>query len=184
MRKLHRWISIIAAVFLLNQSITGMMLAWENTTDQFRNGAKKAERPTSFTDDEIQKWMQVAYQRARAVSPQAPIIGVLLMRSDGEALSPVFFGGQHGGAVAFLLEQHDRYVFGNAGPSTPGDVPIDYHSLLKRIHRGDFIGSFNGRYLTIAAGACLLFLLISGITMYIDMLSKHRRAGRGGLFWS
>lgn len=182
MRRVHRWVSIVAAVFLLNQSITGMLLAWENVSDQFRHGVVHGQDAVGFTDADVAHWMHEAYAQARQAVPDAPIIGLSVMKSDGEPFAPVFVGGEQAGAIAFLLPRH-RYVFGAAGSATPGNARIDGHSLLKRIHRGDVIGSYSGRFITIAAGLCLLWLVVSGIYMYLDMLRKRRQLGRTAFFW-
>jgi len=182
LRKIHRWIAIIAGVFLLNQCITGMMLAAENISEQFHFGAKHAARPFDFADSELAPWLQEAYRQARAAMPDAPIIAVLLRKNDGEPFAAVYAGGERAGAMGIKLVQH-YYIFGAAGPVSPGGAAIDFHSLLKRFHRGDIIGVFAGRYITLAAGLCLIYLVISGIWMYFSLRRSRQALGRGSWFW-
>ena len=182
LRKLHRWIAIIAGVFLLNQCITGMMLAAENISEQFHFGAKDAARPFDFADRELTPGLQDAYRQARAAMPDAPIIAVLLRKNDGEPFAAVYAGGEHAGAIGIKLPQH-YYIFGAAGPVSPGGAPIDFHSMLKRFHRGDFIGVFAGRYITLAGGLCLIYLVFSGIWMYFSLLRSRWALGLRNWFW-
>lgn len=181
LRKTHRWISVMAAVFLLNQSITGMLLAAENIGEQFHHGARHAARPYDFSDVELLSWLHETWRQARQAS-QAPIIAISLQKNDGEPFAPVFFGGEHAGAVGFKVQQR-RYIFGASGTVGPGAAPTDGHSLMKRIHRGDVIGVFAGRYITLVAGLCFVYLVFSGIWMYLSLLRARGKTGRRSWFW-
>jgi uncharacterized iron-regulated membrane protein len=180
MRRLHRWISIIAAVYLLHVSITGMLLAWFNISSRLRSDSAT---PTTTPDIYIPALMTEMYARARHASGNAPIVSVRMrMAAGGHPVALVIFGGIHSGRLA-LDAVNPPYVVSVSGAVASGGVPWDSHTLLKRLHRGDFIGRFAGRYMSITAGLCLAFLVISGMVMYWQMWLKRRRAGRADLFW-
>lgn len=168
---LHRAVSIIAAVFILNQAVTGTLLAWFNLTDpSTQPGPPRG--PSGFTEAEISSLLPEVWQRAHAAAPTAPILAVTLMRNGIEPFGPVFYGGPQAGAIGFRLNSND-YVFGTSGAAGPGGAAMDSHSLLKRIHRGDFIGSFAGRYMSLLAGLSMAWLLISGLAMYLQRLQRR-----------
>jgi len=45
------------------------------------------------------------------------------------------------------------------------------------------VGHFAGRYVDITVGIALLYLVTSGIVLYVQMLRRRTRASQFGLFW-
>jgi uncharacterized iron-regulated membrane protein len=75
------------------------------------------------------------------------------------------------------------YIISLAGETGPGGAPLDSHTWMKRLHRGDFIGLKAGRLLAIVSGIALIFFIVSGALMYGQQLVRRRAVGRSGLFW-
>ena len=59
----------------------------------------------------------------------------------------------------------------------------DWHQVVKRMHRGDILGVFAGRYVDIAAGLAIAWLVVSALAMYVELLRRRSAAGHRGLFW-
>lgn len=180
MRKLHRWLSIIAAAWLLNMAITGVILAWGGIGDSLRE-RNRAVAPLPQTG--LDELLEAAWQTARTAAPDAPIVSLRLGMGNGEPRGVAVIGGEHSG-VLFIDPVRRSYIIGQAGAAAPGNAALDTHTFLKRLHRGDIVGHSAGRWLSIVSGLCLLFLAASGVWMYFDMRGKRLRLGRKAWFWS
>ncbi|MGC3980429.1 MAG: PepSY-associated TM helix domain-containing protein [Steroidobacteraceae bacterium] len=177
-RRLHRWISIVMAVFILNQAITGALLEWFNLTDESR-AVMVGGAPASFTDAQLLSTVDDVWRRVQQSVPDAKVIGMVLTHNGDNVFAPVLFGGEHPGAIGFRLTEND-YIFGVAGQVGPGGAAADSHSWMKRVHRGDFIGVFGGRFIALSAGLAMAWLLISGLVMYLQSRIRSKQVLSGG----
>jgi len=195
-RRLHRWTAIVSAVFVLNIAISGVILAWgELQLDyflQYHIGFDPYPRPTPMPAESsaplpgnIIPMLQASYQAARAQNPQANITSVTLVeRGDGVPHGLVVLGGATPQTLAFNATSGTPVTdWATGGVEVGQGYYADWHQALKRIHRGDIIGNFSGRYIDMAAGLCFLYLVISSFVMYIDLFLQRRKLGRKGLFW-
>lgn len=185
-RQLHRWIAILATAYLLNMFVTGALLGWDEFSLHLRGqGPPEPGSPPPIAEPlpntNLQPIAETYYQKARALIPDAPLSVFRLSMSDGHVNATSEFGGLYPGALSFNTDNGARLP-GPPAPAMPS-ASIDYHQLLKRLHRGDFIGSFYGRYLSIVAGLCFLYLTISGIVMYLQLFGARRKAGKSAYFW-
>lgn len=185
-RKLHRWIAIIAAAYLINTAVTGSLLAWDELSVRLSGNAPPAPDapvapPQALPELGLDAAAQSVYRIAQQITPDAPLTAVSLVMSKGQLVGVATFGGPYPGTITLRAADGEQ-LLGPPRPSTPR-TPVDYHQMLKRLHRGDFIGSFYGRYMSITAGLCLLFLSISGLVMYIEMLKRRSKNGRIKFFW-
>lgn len=186
-RKIHRWVSIIAAAYLLNMAATGALLAWDEWSLRLPGGNLSpavrlaAANPQPLPDVNLAAAAQTAYRAAQALAPDAPMTALRMNVARGVLQGVAEFGGAYPGRITVRAADGAR-LSGPPGPTTP-DAAIAYHQMLKRLHRGDFIGSFSGRYLSIIAGCCLLFLSISGLVMYGDLLRLRWQRGNRQWFW-
>jgi uncharacterized iron-regulated membrane protein len=125
-----------------------------------------------------------SYQASKGVTP----IKVLRLR--------YFAGMPQGVIVAVGNDATDarQLVFNadtgkRASMTEPGypDVVFPFgweeHELMKQIHRGDIFG-LPGRLMDVFAGLSLVFLSVSGLVMYVDLLRRRSRSGRKQLFWT
>ncbi|MGC3980869.1 MAG: PepSY-associated TM helix domain-containing protein [Steroidobacteraceae bacterium] len=182
MRKLHRYVSIVAAAYLLNMAITGVLLGWGGIGDSVRE-VRRPGMVSVLPEAQLESLLEATYQVARKNAPDAPIVAIRIGMGNGEPRGAVTFSGEHSG-VLLLDPIKGSYLVGQSGEVGPGGAEIDSHTFLKRLHRGDFIGYAGGRWMSIIAGLCLLFLAISGIAMYFEMRARRKQLGRGGWFWS
>ena len=201
-RRLHRWISIVAAVFLLNIAITGSLLAIDELKSRvFGMGPGGPGGPSRLSDNlpadaNLGAMITKIYTAAHAAVPDAPITMIRLQVQNGEPEGQVQYNGENPTQLVFNTDTGALAKYGPPGvppgipqvlPARPGGPPVNdgshsYHQLLKHWHRGDIFG-WDGRWMDIAAGFSLLFLSLSALKMYVDLLLARRAIGRKGMFW-
>lgn len=93
--------------------------------------------------------------------------------TGGETAQQLVFNGQSGEAVGLYEPGY---------PRTPMPFQWGAHETWKRMHRGDIFG-LTGRWIDLASGLAILFLTISGITMYLQIHRSRRKHNRRGAFW-
>ncbi len=206
MRRLHRWISIIAAVFLLNVAITGSLLAVDELKDRVFGispggpGAQTGPRPQApeviAPSADLGAMINKVYAAAFAADPDDAITLIRLQLQNGEPEGLVQYNGESPNQLVFNSTTGALAKYGPPGkppwvpqvlPARPGQPAVDdgsrsYHQLLKHWHRGDFLG-WDGRWMDIATGFSLLFLSLSALKIYADLLLSRRALRRKGLFW-
>ncbi|HTP38771.1 MAG TPA: PepSY-associated TM helix domain-containing protein [Steroidobacteraceae bacterium] len=186
-RSLHRWIAILATAYLLNMFVTGALLGWDEFSLHLRGqgppepGAPPPVAAPIPAAAPLQSLTETYYCKALEEVPDAPLTVFRLSMSEGHLKATSEFGGLYPGALSFNTATGATEA-GPPAPATPR-AKVGYHQWLKRLHRGDFIGSFYGRYLSIIAGCCFLYLTISGVVMYLQLYSARSRAGKRGYFW-
>lgn len=193
MRSLHRWISIVAAVFLIVVAITGMLLAMDEISLRLSGRLPKAlggaapDAPAlvaSLHQEDLPRLLANTYQGARRIAPDAKFNSVWLRVAGDLTEGIVTIGGPNPRQLTFNAVTGERLL-----PDSPSLPPTGYverwdiHQIVKRIHRGDYFG-FTGRWMDVACGIALLILASSAIVMYFDMMARRRKLGRSGWFWS
>ena len=193
-RKLHRWISLVAALPLLWLATTGFALSVDNVWPAVHGllagpppGGNRG--PNSF-DGDMGKAMRdselapMAAATLRAFARVEPETGIKVLQLR-------YFAGYAQGVVIAADAASTQRVFNTAtgapmSMTEPGYPPVGFpsgwegHQLLKRLHRGDSWG-LAGRWIDLLGAAGALYLLVSGGVMYLDMW--RRRAGSGRRQW-
>jgi uncharacterized iron-regulated membrane protein len=194
-RRLHRWIAVVAAVFLLNIALTGTVLALaEFKLSLFLHhgiGLPPYPRPTplppvsaSALPRDLNAMLSTVYRAAQLREPTGRIVGIQLVERDGQARGLVIFGGNATHVIACNAVTGATVAdWATSGFQSGNGYFADWHQVLKRMHRGDIIGWRAGRYLDLSAGLALLYLVVSGTVMYLQLLGRRRAAGRSGFFW-
>jgi uncharacterized iron-regulated membrane protein len=193
-RVLHRSIAIVAAVLVLNKAVTGTVLAWGEIQVQLAIHKLLPfpyPMPTPlppFSDGplagDIQRALQTSFDAAQAAAPGTAIVAIELVNRAGQSRSLVTLGGSQPHTLAYDMNSGAPVGdWATRGVQAGNGYFADWHQVVKRMHRGDIIGSFSGRYLDIATGFALLYLVVSGSVLYGQMLARRRRAGQTGLFW-
>jgi uncharacterized iron-regulated membrane protein len=193
-RRLHRGIAIVAALFLLNKAVTGTLLAWGEIQVQlaihhllpFPYPMPTPMPPYSEArlSEDLLRGLQTSYDAAHAAAPRAPIVAIDLVQRDHRAKGIVTLGGPEPRTLAFDL--HSGRAVDDPdlrGIQVGNRYFADWHQVVKRLHRGDIIGRFAGRYADIACGAALLYLVLSGFVLYAQLRQLRARNGQTGLFW-
>jgi uncharacterized iron-regulated membrane protein len=193
-RRLHRFVAVIAVVFVMNKAVTGVILAGAEIQVQL---ARYHVLPFPYPlptplppfsegrlSGDLLQALQRGYDAALATAHAAPIVAIELVVRDGEAKSLVTLGGTEPRILAFdTLTGKPAQDWATADMQQGNGYFADWHQVLKRMHRGDIIGYFAGRYADVGVGALLLYLVISGIVLYLQMKNRRGSAGKSGLFW-
>jgi hypothetical protein len=154
-RRLHRWSSIISAVFVLNIAISGTILAWGEIQLHifltYHIGWTLYPRPTPLPavsaaalPHDIVKLLQTSFQAAAAYHPGAGIASVTLVeRGDGVAKGLVTIGGIKPVTLAYdATTGAPVQDWATSGVQSGSGYFADWHQALKRIHRGDITAHF------------------------------------------
>jgi uncharacterized iron-regulated membrane protein len=200
MRRLHRWISIVAAVFILLVSVSGMMMAFDSVwttaylsrhglSVQGGNGPPVA-LVKMFADDgvvadaDLDAMLATTLKAAQGGDPSTPSPRVIRLRTYGGMPQGVVITGEdtaqqrvfnaRTGEVASLYEP--------GYPRTPMPLQWDVHETWKRVHRGDYFG-LTGRWMDLLTGCAILFLAVSGIVMYLQLRRVRVKRGQRAVFW-
>ena len=190
-RKLHRWTSIAACVPVIWLTLSGLALSIDNT-GAFIHGLTSGPRPAgAFEGDQSSPISYAALpgmteKTLTAYRSQQPGTGVKVLRLR-------YFAGYPQGVVVAADPATSQYVF-NAETGAPmamwekgyPDLSFpsgwEWHQRMKQIHRGDILG-MPGRWLDLAGGLSLLYLILSGMVMYWQLWLRRTRAGRAALIW-
>jgi len=179
-RRLHRWVALVAAVFVLNIALSGIILAsGEIQLNVFlvhHIGTPPYPRPTPLPavsagplSGDVAGLLQSTYQAARRTEPAERIAAITLVRRDGIDKGLVTVGGATPRVLAFDAASGAAVSdWATHGEQVGNGYYADWHQMLKRFHRGDIIGNFAGRYVDLLAGVALLYLLISAGALYFE----------------
>ena len=175
MRKFHRWISVVAALFLVVVGTTGVVLQVQRLVGGEEEQERKREAATGI-------------ETASRVDPSVLLSRTLAaaqQRAPGRALASIELlpGGDEPKGVVILAGDHARRIVVDA---RDGDVvedrPYEAESLILRIHSGAIFGE-PGVFLGIFWGLALVGLSLTGAWVYLDLYRRRRKSGNGGPFW-
>ena len=181
MRKIHRWLGVPAALFLLLASFTGV---WLECVRFF--GAEETERErirdltSPVTAQSVGVEFGASFDKARAAAAStagAQPLDKMVWQLKGDAPTVTFFFGPQG-------EQAGRRVSVNARTGEVmgvGDYAED--SLILRLHSGEAFGD-GGMVLGMFWGVSLFVLTITGIIIYFRMKPRTPRTGIRKVFWA
>jgi uncharacterized iron-regulated membrane protein len=180
MRQYHRWISIVAAMFLLVVSATGVILQVQkltgNDTDAAEHGDKdrgEAALTTAMPSPAYAALVSRTLDAARTRIPNSPVASITL-KGEGDEIQ---------GIVTLPGDPPRLLTIDARSGRILSDVRQDPDSLIKRIHSGAILGE-PGVVLGILWGLALVILSLTGGWVYISMYRRRRKAsGKAGVFW-
>ena len=194
-RQLHRWIALASTLPVLWLASTGMILSADNVgagltgVNRGPSDAKHGLNPfdsyfgAPLHDAQLDGMTHATIAAYRAGHGNTGI-KVLQLR---------YFAGYAQGVIVGAAPATTQHVYNTAtgaemSMTEPGyptvSFPLgwDWHQRMKRLHRGDFFG-LTGRWLDFAGACGALYLLISGIVMYLDMRGRRVKSGRTQWIW-
>ncbi len=189
-RTLHRTVACSAAIFIVVVVFSGTVLAIGTAgirVFQLKYGGRPgltADVSSPLRDAELPAMLHATLAAYRRVAPGEPI-KVIRLRYFAGIPQGVVVGGEGENTRQVAFETATGRVASLSGPTYPATgQPFGWQvsQTAKGIHSGDFLG-LPGRFISLLTGLSLLFLAISGAATYLDLWSKRRRLGRGGLFW-
>jgi uncharacterized iron-regulated membrane protein len=181
LRKLHRWISLLAAVFLIYVAVTGMMLVADQSAVLVSNLVRPVMPVTPLRDEQLAQMLAATYQAAHQRFPGQHLLSVEL-RMYGPTPEGIAWTDEPT-PYAFVFDTRTGEEL------TPDSLklskfllPWHMHQVVKRMHRGDIIG-LSGRWMDLLVGLALLILCLTSLQMYWQLFSRRWRSGRRSPFW-
>ena len=173
MRQIHRWISLVAGLFLLIVATTGVVLQVQRLTGENEGKDREARSgiamPFNAYGPMLAKTLEVAHARA----PDRPIASIELQLAGDEPKGVVTFPGEPGRQIT-VDPRNGRLL---------KDEEHEAESLILRIHSGEILGE-PGVVLGVFWGSALVLLSITGFIVYLELYRRRRKAsGKKGLFW-
>jgi len=178
MRRWHRRLSILVAVFMLLIASTGALLQGEMMLDG-RDGPPGAPPPGGAaggpSDEQMKAWFASALAGTRRLSANGAVMGIDL-RFIGDA--PI--------ADVVLADPAPRRLRLDAtsGRLLAGapEGGRDLHGVLLELHRGAFAGRV-GTGVGLACGVVLTVLSVTGFVLYLQLWWRRRAGQQPGFLW-
>jgi uncharacterized iron-regulated membrane protein len=189
-RTLHRWVAPVAAVFLLNIAVSGTVLAiGEFKLNLFLHhhiGTPPYPKPlpmppvsAAALPRDLNAMLRTVYGAAHRQEPGGQIVALQLVVRDGLPKGLATIGGAAPHTVSFdALTGAAATDWATGGAQVGAGYLSDWHQYLKRMHRGDIVGHFAGRYFDLAAGLAFLYLVVSGMVMFLQQRLRRRYLGQ------
>lgn len=182
-RRVHRWVAVVAAVFLLNTALTGLVLESGEILVQlairYHLGRPPYPMPTPMPPVSQAPLpagqgaaLEATWQAARQAAPGSPVVALQLVERGGHVLALATLAGEAGRVLAFDDGGRPVHDGIDHGVQQGNGYFADWHQVVKRMHRGDIIGVRSGRWVAWANGLALLYLVSSGLAMIL----RTRRA--------
>ncbi|MDE2026982.1 MAG: PepSY domain-containing protein [Candidatus Omnitrophica bacterium] len=176
LRKLHRWIGIGAAIFLLSVSITGVILQIQRLSNEKEHEEEMQPKEASVytLDNNLNEFfskLSITQSNIKAKIGQAKLDRVELKLKGEEPTLTVYTAGQDPKKITADAD-------GNIEK-----IEDAKESFILRLHSGEVFGDA-GVVLGIFWGLALVFLTITGFTIYWKM-GKGIKEKRGWkkVFW-
>jgi uncharacterized iron-regulated membrane protein len=179
----HRAISLAAAVFLMAVAFSGTWLGMESTVHTFLAKGPVPEQSAPLSDRDVVQMTAATLAAFRQTEPQTPI-KVLRVRVFAQMKQGVIV--TDGPETRQLVYNTDTgKTMSLTEPGYPnGGFPfgVQMHENMKHFHSGQMLG-LTARWMDLFAGLSLIYLAVSGLTVYFQLWSKRRSAGRGRFVW-
>ena len=173
MRQIHRWISLVAALFLLIVATTGVILQVQRLTGEDEDRDREARTAVAMPLDAYAPMLAKTLAVAHARAPSRPIASIELQLAGEEPKGVVTFPGEPGRQIT--VDPRDGKLL--------KDEEHEAESLILRIHSGEILGE-PGVVLGVFWGSALVLLSITGFIVYLELYRRRRKAsGKNGLFW-
>lgn len=187
-RGLHRAVSVVAAAFLLCMAFSGTWIGYESSMSALgrspaAGGARQRNPIIPLHDDEVQKMTATTLAAMQRLHPDTPIKAIRLRTFGQMKQGVVITGGDKADQLVFNAE--NGQLASLTEPSYPNSnfpFGVQVHENMKHFHSGEMFG-VSGQLMNLFAGLSLIFLSISGLTVYFDMWLKRRKSGRSNLLW-
>ena len=173
MRQIHRWISLIAGLFLLIVATTGVILQVQRLTGEDEDHDRAVPKVLAMPADAYAPMLAKTLEAVRAREPKRPITSIELQLAGDQPHGVVTFPGDPGRQIT--VDPRNGKVL--------KDEAHEAESLILRIHSGEILGE-PGVVLGVFWGSALVVLSITGFIVYLELYRRRRKAsGKSGLFW-
>ncbi len=173
MRQIHRWISLIAGLFLLIVATTGVILQVQRLTREDEDRDRAVPKVLAMPAEAYAPMLAKTLEAVRAREPKRPITSIELQLAGDQPHGVVTFPGDPGRQIT--VDPRNGKVL--------KDEAHEAESLILRIHSGEILGE-PGVVLGVFWGSALVVLSITGFIVYLELYRRRRKAsGKSGLFW-
>lgn len=179
MRKLHRWIAPLAALFLTVVAATGVWLQGEALWHRYHPEPETVRR--SLPANALPEWLSTTIGAARRVDPQGKI-AMISFRMDGDRpRADLMWTAPEEPGLTLDPQTGERF---QPASSQVSDQPVSRRltRTMLRFHRGDLLG-LPGRWLGLACGLALFTLGLTGLSVYLKIYRQRLKLRRFSLFW-
>ena len=181
-RSLHRITSVAAAILLVCVAASGTWLGFESSYHTF-TGRPKPAVIGRLTDDQAIRIARATATIIARANPAFPVRVIRVRNYAGMDQGVVITGGSFTRQLIYDAKTGRETNLSEPNyPSSGFPLGMDVHEWVKHFHSGYLFG-LPARFLDLFAGLSLIFLSVSGITMYVEMYGKRRKSGRTALFW-
>ena len=185
-RGLHRTVSVVAATFLICMAFSGTWIGYESSFMAL--GRQISGRPAPLTvtqlqDADIRSMTAVTLEAMQRLRPGTPIKALRLRTYGQMKQGVVITGGDETDQIVFNADTGQTASLTEPSyPKSGFPFGVQVHENIKHFHSGEMFG-LTGQFMNLFAGLSLLFLSVSGLTVYLDLWSSRRKAGRGAFIW-
>jgi uncharacterized iron-regulated membrane protein len=180
MRSLHRWIGFATAMFLALIAGTGVVLQAQTLWSTYHRPPQPPRiAPATLASADIERFLAAALAVSHSLA-QDESVELLTLHKQGER--PV---GEM--RVAAGLHERRRSFDARTGEPMPAPAPparqeFNLRSFMLQLHRGDILGA-SGNWISLACGASLFTLSVTGLIVYVRMFLRRASAGERHVFW-
>lgn len=194
-RDFHRWTAISCGVLVFWIAATGFVLSLDNfgafTGGLFRHPGQGPHGPNGFdgdlssplTDVQLPKMTEATLA---AFARNQPGVGVKVLRLR-------YYSDYPQGVIVAADPLSSQRVFNTdtgapmtmtepGYPKTGFPLGWEWHQRMKMLHRGDYFG-MPGRWLDTIGALAMVYLTVSGMVMYLQLLVRRWSIGKKQLIW-
>ena len=171
-RKIHRWLGIIAIIFFLSVSVTGVVLQYQAIfgEEEIAHEAMSAlQSPVTTAQSFVVD--TAAFARARgAVAARYPNVPVASVDWQIKGAKPAFIFHLDGPEPVKVMVATATGAIISAQP--------DGEDWIKRLHTGEIIGD-GGKVLGLLWGLALVAMSVTGFIVYLKMVKARKTGSKG-----
>jgi uncharacterized iron-regulated membrane protein len=179
-RRWHRWVGLIAGLFLVFAGVTGVIVAMNEffgEEEALREATRALTSPvtTSSTASDWADPIQRAIATANQTAPGAPIDKIVVQFKGDQPTVDLFLGKPGGGEDRRLVMES------SSGRLLKNEAYAD-KPLINRIHSGEFFGD-GGLVFAMFWGAGLAWLGGTGLFIYYTMRPRNEAKRKLKILW-
>jgi uncharacterized iron-regulated membrane protein len=152
MRKFHRWVGLLAALFLAIIAGTGVFLQAERLWESYHPAAAPQAEPLPAA--EMSALFENTVAAARRAAPGVELSAVRMRMQEERPRGEVLLAGPNPRELSFDARSGEALVEAEPAGTNLGD-------LMLRLHRGDILG-LSGNWISLFCGVALFSLGVTG----------------------
>ena len=181
MRKIHRWVSVPAGMFLGLIGITGVYLQSDLLLEHYFPVQKSETQAMSM--DEVPRLIENSLARMRRSAPGTRITSIELSARGGVPHADVIFADPGGRTQTFDARSGELSAQPVGDPLRESQrLRLRLRAVAFELHQGGIIGVAGG-WLGWICGLALVTLVMTGFLVYLRLYRQRLRLRRRELFW-